>query len=173
MSVTSVQPLLIFFLTGNIKGKNLTVSGATEDEMVGWYHWLNGYEFEQTPGDSEDRGAWRSVVHGIAKSWTQLGNWTTTTNWLELLRKEQIWVTEMAFCMLGSFPHLPLSLELLLRTTVNGFWKMQKMSLWRQCGALAMQLQAWEEVGNDSCLLCIFGLLLLLFFKITGWCSLD
>ena len=22
---------------------------VTEDEMVGWYHWLSGYEFEQTP----------------------------------------------------------------------------------------------------------------------------
>ena len=27
--------------------------GTTEDEMVGWHHRLNGYEFEQTPGDSE------------------------------------------------------------------------------------------------------------------------
>jgi len=27
--------------------------GATEDEMVGWHHQLNGHEFEQTPGDSE------------------------------------------------------------------------------------------------------------------------
>ena len=27
--------------------------GMTEDEMVGWHHWLNGHEFEQTPGDSE------------------------------------------------------------------------------------------------------------------------
>ena len=24
-----------------------------ENEMVGWYHRLNGYEIEQTPGDSE------------------------------------------------------------------------------------------------------------------------
>ena len=22
--------------------------GMTEDEMVGWHHWLDGYEFEQT-----------------------------------------------------------------------------------------------------------------------------
>ena len=27
--------------------------GATENEMVGWHHWLNGHEIEQTPGDSE------------------------------------------------------------------------------------------------------------------------
>ena len=31
--------------------------GTTEDEMVGWHHWLNGHEFEQTPGDGEGRGS--------------------------------------------------------------------------------------------------------------------
>ena len=31
--------------------------GATEDEMVGWHHQLNGYEFEQTPGESERQGS--------------------------------------------------------------------------------------------------------------------
>ena len=32
---------------------------ATEDEMVGWHHWLNGHEFEQAPrvGDG-----WRSLA---------------------------------------------------------------------------------------------------------------
>ena len=29
---------------------------ATEDEMVGWPHQLNGHDFEQTPGDSEEQG---------------------------------------------------------------------------------------------------------------------
>ena len=28
--------------------------GATEDEMVGWHHWLNEHEFKQTPGDTEN-----------------------------------------------------------------------------------------------------------------------
>ena len=31
--------------------------GLTEDEMVGWHHWLNGHDFEQTPGDSEGWGS--------------------------------------------------------------------------------------------------------------------
>ena len=31
--------------------------GATEDEMVGWHHWLNEHEFEQTPGDGEGQGS--------------------------------------------------------------------------------------------------------------------
>ena len=44
-----------------LTGKDLEVGkdwgqeekGVTEDEMVGWHHWLNGHESEQTPGDSE------------------------------------------------------------------------------------------------------------------------
>ena len=27
--------------------------GVTEDEMIGWHHWLNGHESEQTLGDGE------------------------------------------------------------------------------------------------------------------------
>ena len=30
---------------------------ATEDEMVGWHHQLNGHEFEQSPGDTEGQGS--------------------------------------------------------------------------------------------------------------------
>ena len=30
--------------------------GATEDEIVGWHHQLNGYEFEQTLEDGEGQG---------------------------------------------------------------------------------------------------------------------
>ena len=29
----------------------------TENEMVGWHHRLNGYEFEQTLGDSGGQGS--------------------------------------------------------------------------------------------------------------------
>ena len=31
--------------------------GATEDEMVGWHHWLNGHEFEQAPGICDGQGS--------------------------------------------------------------------------------------------------------------------
>ena len=29
----------------------------TEDEMVGWHHQLDEYEFEQAPGDSAQQGS--------------------------------------------------------------------------------------------------------------------
>ena len=31
--------------------------GMTEDEMVGWHHWLDAHEFEQAPGDGEGQGS--------------------------------------------------------------------------------------------------------------------
>ena len=30
--------------------------GTTEEEMVGWHHWLNGHEFEQALEDGEGQG---------------------------------------------------------------------------------------------------------------------
>ena len=29
----------------------------TEDEMVGWHHWLDGHEFEQAPGVDDGQGS--------------------------------------------------------------------------------------------------------------------
>ena len=31
--------------------------GVAEDEMIRWHHWLNGHEFEQTPGESGGQGS--------------------------------------------------------------------------------------------------------------------
>ena len=31
--------------------------GTTEDEMVGWHHQLDGYEFEQAPGVGNEQGS--------------------------------------------------------------------------------------------------------------------
>ena len=44
---------------------------TTEDEMVGWHHWLNGLEFEQTQGDSDEQKSlvcctsWVCVRHNL------------------------------------------------------------------------------------------------------------
>ena len=31
--------------------------GTTENEMVGWHHWLKGHKFELAPGDGEGQGS--------------------------------------------------------------------------------------------------------------------
>ena len=42
-------------MLGKIEGRR--TRQATEDEIVGWHHQLNGHEFEQTLGDSEGQGS--------------------------------------------------------------------------------------------------------------------
>ena len=59
---------------------------ATEDEMVWWHYWLNGHEFEQTPGDKWTTGKpWRLQFMGLQRvrydlvtSQIWLSDWTTT-----------------------------------------------------------------------------------------------
>ena len=53
--------------------------GTTEDEMVGWHHRLNGHGFgwtQWTPGVGDEQGGLAAAVHGVAKSRTQLSDWT-------------------------------------------------------------------------------------------------
>ena len=54
--------------------------GMTEDEMVGWHHWLNGHEFEQALGVGDGQGS--LVCHspwGCKESdTTEQLNWTDT-----------------------------------------------------------------------------------------------
>ena len=50
--------------------------GMTEDEMVGWHHWLDGHEFEQVPGVGGGQESLVYSVYGVAKSQTQLSYWT-------------------------------------------------------------------------------------------------
>ena len=55
--------------------------GTTEDEMVGWHHWLDGLEFEQALEFLKDKEAWHTAVHGVAESnKTEWVNWTEP-NW--------------------------------------------------------------------------------------------
>ena len=52
--------------------------GTAEGQTVRWPHWLNGHEFEQTPGDGEGQ---RSLVY--CSLWGQK-SWTWLSDWIEL-----------------------------------------------------------------------------------------
>ena len=51
------------------KNRRQQEKGMTEDEMVGWHHWLNGHKFEQAPGDGEGK---RSLVYCSSKGCKEL-----------------------------------------------------------------------------------------------------
>ena len=48
----------------------------TEDGMAGWHHWLDGHEFEWTPGVGDGQGGLACCIHGVAKSRTRLSDLT-------------------------------------------------------------------------------------------------
>ena len=50
--------------------------GMTEDEMVGWHHWLRDMSLSGLQELVMDRGPWRAAVHGVEKILTWLSDWT-------------------------------------------------------------------------------------------------
>ena len=60
--------------------------GMTENEMVGWHHWLNGHEFEQAPGVGDGQGGLACCSPGGHKE-SDMTQWLT---WAEL-RQSQLY----------------------------------------------------------------------------------
>ena len=58
-----------------------------EDRIVTWTNVSDMYPSENSKFRKlvMDREAWRAVVHGVAKSWTQLSNWTEL-NWTDIIK---------------------------------------------------------------------------------------
>ena len=63
--------------------------GMTEDEMVGWHHWLNGHEFEQALGVGDGWGSlacyspWGHKESETTERWIEV-NW-----WQYRIRREK------------------------------------------------------------------------------------
>ena len=54
--------------------------GKTEDEIVGWHHWLNGHELSKLQEILKDRKALHAAVHWSKETW--LSEWKTTTKFV-------------------------------------------------------------------------------------------
>ena len=81
---------------------------ATEDEKVGWHHWRNGHELEQTPGDSEEQG---NLVCCCPWSQEELDTtWRLNNCHLTLIRFKQtssfLWTSVSSSLRLGSKTYL-------------------------------------------------------------------
>ena len=67
--------------------------GTTEDEMVGWHHWLKGYEFEQALGDGKGQGSLMCYSPWGHKQWD-------TTDWLKTTTKNSIYPFESCLILI-------------------------------------------------------------------------
>ena len=65
------------------KARGQEEKGTTDDEMVGWHHWLNGHGFGWTPGVGDGQGGLVCCGSWGRKEWTRLSDWTEL-NWTEL-----------------------------------------------------------------------------------------
>ena len=62
--------------------------GTTEDEVVGWYHRLNGHEFGCPPGVGDGQGGLACCGpggHRVGHNWASELNWTELKEWVEHL----------------------------------------------------------------------------------------
>ena len=79
--------------------------GTTENEMVGWHHWLNGMGLGGLWELVMDREAWCAMIYGVAMSQTWLSEWTEL-NWTELMGLDAM---ILVFWMLSFKPTFSLS----------------------------------------------------------------
>ena len=96
-NLSDMKSLLIRIDPDDGKDWRQEKKGMTEDEMVGWHHWLNGHEFEQAPGDSEGQGSLACCSPwGLQESdMTEWLNWTKTD--LFIFSSFDIWMYILLF----------------------------------------------------------------------------
>ena len=62
-------------------------NAVTQDEMVGWHHWLDGHEFEQSPGGGDGQGS-LLCCSPWGREESDTTEWLTFTFYFHELEKE-------------------------------------------------------------------------------------
>ena len=71
---------------------------TSEDEMVGWHHWLNGHEFESTLGVGDGQGSLAYCsIRGLKESdTTEWLNWMTLSHITYSLKQKYLFLTVLS-----------------------------------------------------------------------------
>ena len=78
---------------------------TTEDEMVGWPHWLDGHEIEQAPGVGDEQGSlaccspWGLKESETTEQLNWLTDWTFTLNFIEFGNPLKLYTELMCQCI--------------------------------------------------------------------------
>ena len=88
--------------------------GATEDEMIGWHHWLNRHEFEQALGVDDGQGglAYCSPRGHKELDMTEWLNWTELTHF-SILAWRIPWTRSLAYFLVAEMDWMFESLSIL------------------------------------------------------------
>ena len=112
-------------------------SRGWQDEMVGWHHWLNGHELEQTPGNSEGHSeAGCAAVHGVAN---QSRHYLAT-------EQQQIYM-HMRVCIFSRFSHVWLSATLWTEARLLCWWDFPCKNAGVGCHVL-LRRSSWPRDGT-------------------------
>ena len=109
----------------------------TEDEMVGWHHWLNGHGFEQTLGNGEGQG---SLVccgprgHKKADRTKRLNN------------SNNVWKTELQFFHFMVYTEKGRVVYLICIWKAGGLISWVPRTVWRGC------VSTWKNMSAHRCL---------------------
>lgn len=77
-------------LWGKIDGKR-----RRRRQRMRWHHWCSGTNRANSARCMAISEAWCAAVHGVLKSRTQLGNWTTANNTLPWIFSYELWTPNL------------------------------------------------------------------------------
>ena len=88
--------------------------GTIEDEVVGWHHWLDGYEFEQTLGVDDGQGSLECCSPSKKSDTTERLNWTELRFFKHICTCKTVYFKWRYYKILGGniFITFPLGLQI-------------------------------------------------------------